>query len=127
MGKRAISTRDAPAAIGPYSQAVEAGPFVFTAGQVGLDPETGELAGADVESQARRALRNLRAVLQEAGLGMEDVVKTTVFLSDLDEYEPVNEIYAEFFDEPFPARSAVAAGRLPRDARVEIEAIALRP
>lgn len=126
MEKRAISTGDAPAAIGPYSQAIEAGPFVFTAGQIGLDPETGELAGVDVESQTRRALRNLRAVLEAAGLGMDDVVKTTVFLADLGEYGAVNEVYAEFFAEPYPARSAFAAGRLPRDARVEIEAVALR-
>lgn len=126
MSGTAVQTADAPAAIGPYSQGYWAGEMFFSAGQIGLDPATGELAGTDVATQTGRALRNLAAVLRAAGLSMADVVKTTVFLADMDEFGAMNEIYAEHFEAPYPARSTVAAARLPRDARVEIEVVARR-
>ncbi len=124
MSTREISTEGAPAAIGPYSQAVESDGWIFTAGQIGLDPRTGEFVGPGVEVQARQALENLGAVLEAAGVDLEDAVKTTVFLADMDDYAAVNEIYAEFFSPPYPARSAVEAAELPRGARVEIEVVA---
>lgn len=124
MSRRVISTDDAPEAIGPYSQAILADGWLYTAGQIGLDPETGEFVGDGVEEQARRALTNLEAVLAEAGLDFGDVVKTTVFLADMDDYGAVNDIYGEHFRAPYPARSAVEAATLPRDARVEIELVA---
>lgn len=126
MSGTAVQTADAPAAIGPYSQGYWAGEMFFSAGQIGLDPATGELAGTNVATQTGRALRNLAAVLRAAGLSMADVVKTTVFLADMDEFGAMNEIYAEHFEAPYPARSTVAAARLPRDARVEIEVVARR-
>lgn len=122
--KESIESQDAPGAIGPYSQAVRSGGLIFTAGQIGLDPRTGEFAGEDVESQTRRALANLEAVLRAAGVGPRDVLKTTIFLADLEDFERVNELYGDFFSEPYPARSTVEASRLPRDARVEIEVVA---
>jgi len=125
--KEAIGTERAPAAIGPYSQGMAVGQLVFTAGQIGLDPETGEFAGEDVATQTRQVMQNLAAVLEAAGLGLGDVVKTTIFLADIGDFERVNEIYGEHLSEPYPARSTVEAGRLPRGARVEIEAVAQRP
>lgn len=119
-----IHTEDAPGAIGPYSQAVVAGGLVFTAGQIGLDPDTGEFVGPDVESQTRRVMSNLAAVLDAAGAGFGDVVKTTIYLADMEEFERVNRIYGEHFEAPYPARSTVEASRLPRDARVEIDVVA---
>lgn len=124
MSRREISTDGAPEAIGPYSQAILADGWLYTAGQIGLDPETGAFVDGGVEAQARRALANLEAVLAEAGLGFGDVVKTTVYLADMDDYDAVNEIYGDRFAAPFPARSAVEAATLPRDARVEIELVA---
>ena len=124
--ERTVHTPDAPAAIGPYSQAVRAGGFLFTAGQIGLDPRSGALVEGGVAGQARRVLENLGGVLAAAGLGFDDVVKTTVFLADMEEFGTVNEIYAEFFEEPYPARSTVEVARLPKDARVEIEIVAGR-
>lgn len=124
--RREIHTDRAPAAIGPYSQAIDLDGLVFTAGQIGLDPDNGEFAGPDVESQARQVMANLDAVLDAAGAGFEDVVKTTVYLADMDEFEKVNRIYGNHFEAPFPARSTVEAGRLPRDARVEIDVVARR-
>ncbi|MFQ5888859.1 MAG: RidA family protein [Gemmatimonadota bacterium] len=125
---RAVHTKGAPAALGPYSQGIIAGGYLFAAGQIGIDPATGKMAGPDVVSQARQLFRNLDAVLRAAGLGFRDVVKTTVYLADMDEFAAVNEVYAEAFEEPYPARSAVQSARLPRDARVEVELIArLRP
>lgn len=124
--QEAVQTDRAPAAIGPYSQAVAVAELVFTAGQIGVDPGTGELAGPGVASQADRALLNLAAVLEAAGSGMGDVVKTTVFLAEMDDYEAFNEVYGRHFTEPFPARSAVEAGGLPKGARVEVEAVARR-
>ena len=123
---RAWHTDRAPAAIGPYSQAVEANGFVFTAGQIGLVPGTADLVGQDVETQARQALENLGAILDQAGLSYGDVVKTTVYLADMSEFPLVNAIYANYFQEPYPARSTVAAAALPKGARVEIDVVARR-
>lgn len=121
-----ISTAEAPAAIGPYSQAVRSGDLVFTSGQVGFDPVSGALVQGGVEAEARQVLRNLAAVLRAAELTLADVIKTTVFLADMSDFTAVNAIYAEAFAEAIvaPARSTVQVARLPRDARVEIEAIA---
>ena len=125
MTRQAIQTNGAPAAIGPYSQAIRSGDLVFCAGQVGVDPSTGELAEG-VEAQAERALRNLQAVLDAAGLGFDDVVKTTIFLTDVNDFAAVNAIYARFMADPPPARSTVGVGALPKGALIEIEAIARR-
>ncbi len=125
--KEIIATEGAPAAVGPYSQAVRAGGFLFTAGQLGLVPGSKEFAGPDIESQTRRALQNLQAVLEAGGSGLEYVVKTTVFLADMGEFAKMNAVYAEFFGENPPARSAVQAAALPLGGRVEIEAIAVIP
>jgi 2-iminobutanoate/2-iminopropanoate deaminase len=122
--REAIHTDEAPGAIGPYSQAVRAGPWLFSAGQIGLDPTTGAFVGPDVESQARRAMENLQAVLERAGASMNDVVKTTIFLADMADFATVNEIYGSYFQPPYPARSTVAAAQLPKGARVEIEVVA---
>ena len=119
-----VHTDHAPAALGPYSQGYWAGEVFYSAGQVGLDPATGSMAGDDIASQAERVMANLRAVLDEAGLTFADVVKTTIFLSDMGDFAAVNEIYAKCFDPPYPARSTVAVGALPLGARVEIEVIA---
>ena len=121
--KKVISTKDAPQAIGPYSQAIAANGLLFISGQLGVTP-SGEFAGADVKSQAQRSLQNLQAILSEAGLGFENVVKTTIFLADIADFAAVNEIYAEFFNEPYPARSTVAVKTLPKGGLVEIELIA---
>ena len=121
-----ISTPKAPTAIGPYSQAIENGGMVFCSGQIGLDPESGTLVSGGVETETRRALENLRAVLAEAGLEFGDIVKTTIFLADLADFEVVNRIYGEYLSKPPPARSTVQAAALPRKARVEIEAIAMK-
>jgi len=124
---RVLSTDRAPAAIGPYSQAVEAGGFLFSAGQIGLIPETGEFAGEDVETQAAQVFGNLAAILREAGLSFSDVVKTTVYLATMDDFPIVNDIYEKHFMAPYPARSTVAAAGLPKGARVEIDVVARRP
>lgn len=124
--KKAISTSAAPAAIGPYSQAIEAGGFVFVSGQLPVDPVTGEFAAGGIKELTRQSLMNMKAILNEAGLGMEHVVKTTVFLSDMADFAEMNEVYAQFFEAPFPGRSAVAVKTLPKGARVEIECIAAR-
>lgn len=121
---QAIQTDSAPAAIGPYSQAIAVAGFLFSAGQIGLVPGTGEMVGPDVEAQARQVFANLEAVLAEAGLGFRDVVKTTVYLLDMAEFGAVNAIYGEHFAEPYPARSTVAAAGLPKGARVEVDVIA---
>ena len=125
--KKIIRTEAAPAAIGPYSQAVEAGGFVFLSGQIPLDPATGRLVDGDVAVQTERVLENLGAVLAAAGLGFEHVVRTTIFLADLEDFARVNEVYARRFPASPPARATVQVARLPRDARVEIDAIAVRP
>lgn len=123
---KAISTKSAPGAIGPYSQAVEANGFIFASGQLGIDPATGNFAGEDVEAQTEQALKNLRAVLEAAESGLNKVVKTTIFLKDMADFVAVNGIYATFFKEPFPARACVQAVALPKNGLVEIEAIAAK-
>jgi 2-iminobutanoate/2-iminopropanoate deaminase len=122
--REVISTDAAPAAAGPYSQAIRAGELVFTAGQLGIDPATGELMGDDVQVQADRALANLRAILEAAGSGLDRLVKVTVYLADIADWPAVNEVYAREVPQPFPARSAFAVRDLPKGARVEIEAVA---
>ncbi|HID88734.1 MAG TPA: RidA family protein [Anaerolineae bacterium] len=122
--RQVISTDRAPAAVGPYSQAVKVGDLIFTAGQLGIVPGTKEFAGPDIQAQTRQALENLKAILKAAGSCMCHVVKTTVFLQDIGEFAQMNEVYAEFFPENPPARSAVQVAALPLGARVEIEAVA---
>ena len=124
LKREAISTDAAPAAAGPYSQAIRAGGFVFTAGQIGTDPASGELAGDDVQDQAAQVLANLRAILEAAGSGMDRLVKTTVYLADIADWPAVNEVYVREVPAPYPARSAFAVRELPKGARVEIEAVA---
>ena len=121
-----IQTSSAPAAIGPYSQATEQQGWVYCSGQVGLDPKSGALVAGGIEAETRRALENLREVLAQAGLCFHDIVKTTIFLADLGDFDVVNRIYGEHFSAPYPARSTVQAAALPRKARVEIEAIAMK-
>ena len=123
--RQPIKTDSAPAAIGPYSQAIKANGFVFVSGQIPIDPQTGEFVEGGITEQTARVLKNLTAVLEAAGSSLEQVVKTTVFLADMKEFSSMNEVYAEFFPSPPPARSTVAAAGLPRNARVEIEAVAL--
>lgn len=124
--KQIIETSRAPQAIGPYSQAVRAGDFVFASGQIPLDPKTGEMIAGDVAEQTEQVLRNLEAVLEAAGTSLAQVVKTTVFLADMNDFAAMNEVYGRHFNENAPpARATVEAARLPRDARVEIEAIAI--
>ncbi|MBC7187324.1 MAG: RidA family protein [Calditrichaeota bacterium] len=125
--KEIVRASDAPKAIGPYSHAViSSGELVYTAGQLGIDPATGELVGAGIEEQTRQALTNLAAVLRAAGSGLDKVVKTTVFLADMNDFAAMNEVYGKFFTTDPPARSAVQVARLPKGARVEIEAVATR-
>ena len=124
MERQVVSTEHAPKAIGPYSQAVRVGDFIFCAGQAGLEPATGNLVKGGVEAETRRVLQNLSAVLQAAGSSMSRVVKTTVFLTNMDDFQKMNAIYAEFFPSTPPARSTVQVSRLPKDACVEIELIA---
>jgi 2-iminobutanoate/2-iminopropanoate deaminase len=122
--KQEVKTERAPQAIGPYSQAVIAGGFVFCSGQIAIDPASGELHTGGIEEQTRLVLKNLGAVLEAAGSSFDQVVKATVFLQDMDDFSRMNKVYAEFFKAPFPARAAVQVARLPRDVKVEIEAIA---
>ena len=124
LKREAISTDAAPAAVGPYSQAIRAGQLVFTAGQIGTDPASGELAGDDVQDQAAQALANVRAILEAAGSGMDQLVKVTVYLADIADWPAVNEIYVREVPQPDPARSAFAVRDLPKGARVENEAVA---
>jgi len=123
--KEIVVTEKAPKAIGPYSAAVKAGNLVFTAGQLGIDPESGEFVPGGIEAETRQALLNLQAVLEAAGSSLGSVVKTTVFLRDMNDFGVMNVIYGEFFTGDYPARSAVQAARLPKDGAVEIEAVAL--
>ncbi len=125
--KKQINTAKAPAAIGPYSQGVEAkaGTMLFMSGQLPIDPATGSFAGDDITSQTRQSLENLKAILEEQGAALSDVVKTTVFLSDIKNFAAMNEVYMSYFESPYPARSAVEVAKLPKDALVEIEAIAV--
>ena len=123
--KEIISTDHAPRAIGPYSQAVRAGVLIFASGQIPIDPSTGEFVAGGATAQTEQVLRNLTAVFAAAGVGMNQVVKTTVFLADMDDFTAMNEVYGRYFSEEPPARATVQAARLPRDAKVEIEAIAV--
>jgi 2-iminobutanoate/2-iminopropanoate deaminase len=125
METQIIHSDHAPKAIGPYSQAIRVGEMIFSAGQIGLDPANGNLIGGGIEAETRRALQNLSAVLEAAGSSRARVVKTTVFLADLNEFQQMNAVYAEFFPANPPARSTVQVARLPKDARVEIEVIAV--
>ena len=122
--KQVIHTDKAPAAIGPYSQAIQIGQLLFTSGQVPIDSETGAIVEGGIQEQARQSLNNIKAILNAAGTNMGAVVKTTVFLQDMNDFAAMNEVYAQFFQEPYPARSAVQVARLPKDVLVEIEAIA---
>jgi len=123
--REVIATEKAPAAVGPYSQAIRANGFVYTAGQIPLDPATGQIVEGDIQVQTHRALNNLQAVLEAAGTDLSSVVKTTVFLQDMDDFGAMNEIYGRFFGQSPPARSAVEVARLPLGAQIEIEAVAL--
>jgi 2-iminobutanoate/2-iminopropanoate deaminase len=125
MGKKVIHTERAPKAIGPYSQAIRAGNFLFLSGQIPLDPKTGELVKGDIGQQTKQVLENIKGVLESQKLGMEDVVKVTIFLKDIGNFNQVNEVYAVYFPCPAPARSTVEVAKLPRNAEIEIEAIAL--
>lgn len=127
LKKTTIQSNKAPKALGPYSVAVTTGQMVFTAGQLGLDPETGNLIEGGIQAQTRQALLNVKNVLEAAGSGLEYVVKTTVFLKDMGEFAQMNAVYGEFFTQDFPARSAVQVAALPKDGAVEIETIALLP
>ncbi len=123
--KQVISTESAPGAIGPYSQAIKAGNMIFCSGQIPIDPATGEFVSKDVKEQTEQVFKNLTAVLEAAGAGLADVVKTTVFLADMGEFAAMNDVYSRYFVDNKPARATVQAARLPRDARVEIECIAV--
>lgn len=123
--KKKLSTDKAPSAIGPYSQAIIAAGTIYVSGQLPIDPSTGSFAGADIKAQTRQSLENIRAILESAGAGMENVVKTTVFLNDIGEFTEMNEVYAQYFTEDCPARAAFQVGSLPMNARVEIEAVAV--
>jgi 2-iminobutanoate/2-iminopropanoate deaminase len=125
MKKRVIQTEKAPKAIGPYSQAIQAGNLLFLSGQLPFDPVTGELVKGDIRQQTQRVLANLKGVLESQNLSMEDVVKVTIFLKDMGNFGQVNEVYATYFPSSPPARSTVEVARLPRDADIEIEAIAI--
>lgn len=124
MSKKAINTEKAPKAIGPYSQAIQVGNLVYTSGQLPINPTTGAFPEGGIKEQTRQSLRNIQAILEEAGLTMSNVVKTTVFLADMNDFADMNTVYAEFFTQPYPARSAVAVKTLPKNALVEIEVVA---
>jgi 2-iminobutanoate/2-iminopropanoate deaminase len=125
--KNIVTTDKAPAAIGPYSAGVTTGQFIFTAGQLGMDPASGDLVTGGIQAQTRQALTNLKAILEAAGSGLGQVVKTTVFLQDINEFSAMNAVYGEFFTGDYPARSAIQVAALPKGAAVEIEAVALLP
>ncbi len=124
MSKEAVSSPDAPKAIGPYSQAIKTGQLLFLSGQVPLDPATGQIVQGDIPAQTRRVMENLGAVLKAGGLSFANVVRTTIFLADMDDFGKVNEVYGSYFSAPYPARATVQVARLPKDARVEIDAVA---
>jgi 2-iminobutanoate/2-iminopropanoate deaminase len=122
--KKVINTNQAPAAIGPYSQAIKVGNLVYTSGQIPIDPATGNFVEGGIKEQTRQSLTNIKAILEETGLSMNNVIKTTVFLADMNDFADMNSVYAEFFSEPYPTRSAVAVKTLPKGALVEIEVVA---
>ena len=123
---KVVNTSNAPKAIGPYSQAIEANGLIITSGQLPIDPVTGQLAPGGIKEQTRQSLLNAQAILKEAGIDLSHVMKTTVFLADMEDFAAMNEVYAEFFSEPYPARSAISVKRLPKDALVEVECIAVK-
>ena len=123
---KVVSTSNAPKAIGPYSQAIEANGLIITSGQLPIDPATGQFAPGGIKEQTRQSLLNAQAILKEAGIDLSHVMKTTVFLADMEDFAAMNEVYAEFFSEPYPARSAISVKRLPKDALVEVECIAVK-
>lgn len=123
--KKKIHTDRAPAAIGPYSQAIQAGNTIYISGQIPVDPATGNIDAADIAGQTKQSLENIKAILEAAGIGMSSVVKTTVLLADINDFGAMNEVYKTYFAEPFPARAAFQAANLPKDSKVEIEAIAV--
>lgn len=122
--KKVIATAAAPSAIGPYSQAIQVGNLLYTSGQIPIDPATGQIVEGGIEAQTRQSLLNVQAILKEAGVTMSSVVKTTVFMADMNDFPAMNAVYAEFFTQPFPARSAVAVKTLPKGALIEIEVVA---
>ena len=122
--KKVIKTTKAPAAIGPYNQAIQVGNLVYTSGQIPIDPATGNFVEGGIKEQTRQSLLNVKAILEEAGLTMSDVIKTTVFMANMNDFSDMNAVYSEFFPEPYPARSAVAVKTLPKGALVEIEVVA---
>jgi len=126
MEKKAVSSDKAPKAIGPYSQGIEAGDFIFLSGQIPLDPATGDMVSGGIEAQTRRVLDNLKAIVESQGLDMDSVVKTTIFLADMGDFAKVNEVYGSYFGVVPPARSTIQVGALPKNARIEIEAVVLR-
>jgi len=126
MKKLPIYTEQAPKPVGPYSQAVEVGSFVFVSGQIPIDPTTGQMAGDDIESQTHQVLKNIKNILEKAGLSLHNVVKTSVLLADMNDFQKMNEIYATYFEEPFPARAAYQVAKLPLGAKIEIECIAYK-
>lgn len=125
QGPEAVSTTAAPAAIGPYSQAIKAPPFLFVSGQIPIDPATGAMIDGDIAAQTRRVIQNIIGILEAAGASLDRVVRTTVYLADMNDFAAMNDVYATFFKPPAPARATVQAARLPKDARVEIDAIAI--
>lgn len=125
MDMKVLHTDNAPAAVGPYSQAIKVGDFIFTSGQLALDPSTGELVNDEIQKAARRSLDNVKAILEDAGSSLDKVVKATIFLSDMGNFGKVNEVYGEYFSEHKPARSCVEVAKLPKDALIEIEVVAL--
>lgn len=124
--KQIVNTKNAPSAIGPYSQGVNLGDFIFFSGQIPLNPLTGEMVEGDIKAQTKQSLENVKALLADQGLDFSNVVKTTVFLDNMDDFAAMNEIYAQYFVEPYPARSAVAVAKLPKGALVEVEVIAYK-
>lgn len=124
MPLKIVSTEKAPAAIGPYSQAIIADRFIYTSGQIPINPLTGELVTGKIELQARQVLENLKSILEAAGAGLENVVKTTIYIKDMNDFNTINAVYGEYFKQPYPARSCVEVARLPRDVGIEIEAVA---
>ncbi len=127
MKKKVIHTKEAPEAIGPYSQAIGAGGLLFVSGQIPLDPQTGKIVGGDIETQTEKVLENLKAVVAAAGLTLDSIVKTTIYLSDMKNFSRFNTVYGQYFPENPPARATVEVARLPKDVRIEIEAIAILP
>lgn len=123
---KAVHTDKAPTAIGPYSQAIDTGALIYTSGQIPIDPSTGQVVSGGIEKQTAQVLENLKNVLEAAGSSMEKVIKTTVFMKDLSDFSAMNEVYAKYFSEPYPARSCVEVNRLPKDVLIEIEAVALK-